>query len=51
MAKVLGYGGVANTNGARSFAGKAAAAVEAAAVVRPIRSAGFMVEDGTVMMR
>ena len=29
MARVLGYGGLANTNGARSFAGKTAAAVGA----------------------
>lgn len=27
MARVLGYGGLGNTNGARSFAGKAEAAV------------------------
>ena len=27
MARVLGYGGLANTNGARSFAGKVEAAV------------------------
>lgn len=27
MARVLGYGGIANTNGARSFAGKIAASI------------------------
>ena len=29
MARVLGYGGLANTNGARDFSGKVEAAIEA----------------------
>ena len=37
MARVLGYGGIAATNGARSFAGKAEAVAASSALVRNSR--------------
>jgi len=40
MAKKLGYGGVANTNGARDFSGKTPAAAPTSAVTLPLMGAG-----------
>ena len=47
MARVLGYGGIANTNGARSFSGK----TEAEAVIRGRRHfAAIMAARGMGVM-